>query len=122
MHGWPAMFGRKPEPDDLIVPSRGQGERLPSNRSASHMLKKFHQDCARAGIPERRQHDSRRTWLSTVLAAGANETHAKWIAHGPRPTVLGGYLSMPWSTLCAVVAGLKLPEPEKRVVRLPQRA
>ncbi len=86
------------------------------------MLKKFHQDCARAGIPERRQHDSRRTWLSTVLAAGANETHAKWIAHGPRPTVLGGYLSMPWSTLCAVVAGLKLPEPEKRVVRLPQRA
>jgi len=82
------------------------------------MLKKFHQDCKRVGIRERRQHDSRRTWMSTVLAAGANETHAKWIAHGPPPTVLGAYVSMPWSTLCAVVAGLKLPEPKKRVVQL----
>ena len=118
MHGWPAMFGRKPEPDDLIVPSRGQGERLPTNRSASHMLKKFHQDCRRVGIRERRQHDSRRTWLSVVLAAGATETHAKWIAHGPPPTVLGAYLSMPWATLCAVVSALKVPTQEKRVVRL----
>jgi integrase len=118
LRGWPAMFGRKPEPDDLIVPSRGQGERLPSNRSSSHMLKKFHQDCARVGIRQRRQHDSRRTWLTTVLAAGANETHAKWIAHGPPPTVLGAYMSMPWATLCAVVVGLKLPDAERRIVRL----
>jgi integrase len=118
LSGWPAMFDRKPEPDDLIVPSRGQGERLPSNRSSSHMLKKFHQDCQRVGIRERRQHDSRRTWLSVVLAAGANETHAKWIAHGPPPTVLGAYMSMPWSTLCAVVEGLRLPTTNGRVVQL----
>ena len=82
------------------------------------MLKKFHDDCARVGLRARRQHDSRRTWLSVVLAAGANETHAKWIAHGPPPTVLGAYMSMPWEALCAVVAGLKLPEPERRVVQL----
>jgi len=122
LRGWPAMFGRKPKPDDLIVPSRGQGERLPSNRSANHMLRKFHKDCIRVEMRERRQHDSRRTWLSTVLAAGANETHAKWIAHGPPPTVMGAYMSMPWATLCAVVDGLKLPEPERRVVQLPTSA
>lgn len=115
LEGWPALFdGKRPGPDDLIVPSRNG-----KNRSASHMLKKFHQDCARVGIPLRRQHDSRRTWLSTVLAAGANETHAKWIAHGPPPTVLGAYMSMPWSTLCAVVEGLKIPAPAGRVVQLP---
>lgn len=113
------MFDRKPEPDDLIVPSRGQGDRLSANRSANHMLKKFHQDCLRVGIRERRQHDSRRTWLTVALAAGANETHAKWVAHGPPPTVLGAYLSMPWATVCAVVDGLKLPAPDRRVVRLP---
>ena len=82
------------------------------------MLKKFHQDCKRVGIRERRQHDSRRTWLSTVLAAGANETHAKWIAHGPPPTVLGAYLSMPWSTLCAVVDELRIPPSDSRVKRI----
>jgi hypothetical protein len=79
------------------------------------MLKKFKKDSKRVGIRERRQHDSRRTWLSTVLAAGANETHAKWIAHGPPPTVLGAYMSMPWETLCAVVAVLKVPALASRV-------
>lgn len=53
-----------------------------------------------------------------VLAAGANETHAKWIAHGPPPIVLGAYMSMPWATLSAVVEGLKLPAPESRVRKL----
>jgi integrase len=120
LRGWPALFGRKPEPDDLIVPARVvTKDGLLKNRSSSHMLKKFHKDCRRTEMRERRQHDSRRTWLSTVLAAGANETHAKWIAHGPPPTVMGAYMSMPWATLCTVVAGLKLSEPKRRVVHLP---
>jgi hypothetical protein len=47
------------------------------------------------------------TGLSWVLDAGANETHAKWIAHGPPPTVLGSYTTMPWATLCKVVEALE---------------
>jgi integrase len=107
---------RAPGPDDLIIPSR-EGQ----NRSVNHMLKKFKRDLARLssteqpeGLRTRRQHDSRRTWLSTVLAAGANETHAKWIAHGPPPTVLGAYTSLPWSTICKVVDGLRLPRAGRR--------
>jgi integrase len=102
LRGWPAMFGRAAGADDLIVPSRDADNAGALHcRSANHMLKKFHQHCARVGLRPRRQHDSRRRWLSTVHAAGANETHAKWIAHGPPPTVFGAYMSMPWSTLCA---------------------
>ena len=44
--GWPAIFGREPGPDDLIIPSR-----LGKNRSANHMLKKFHQDLGAPGYP-----------------------------------------------------------------------
>ena len=44
LSGWPAMFGRTPGPDDLIIPSR-----LGKNRSSNHMLKKFHQDLERLG-------------------------------------------------------------------------
>jgi len=116
LRGWPAMFGRKPEADDLIVPaSTVASDGQLKNRNAHHMLKKFHQDCTRVGFRERRQHDSRRTWLSVVLAAGANETHAKWIAHGPPQTVMGAYMSMPWTTLCAVVRDLRLPTPSSRL-------
>lgn len=108
LSGWRAQFKRKPEPGDLIVPSR-----LGVQRSANHMLRKFHADLARLksdALPEglrlRRQHDARRTWYSSVLAAGANETHAKWTAWGPPPTLWADYTSLPWPTLCAVVDGL----------------
>src|SRR5258708_4816377 len=109
LSGWELAFGRRPNPEDLIIPSRKL-----TNRSANHMLKKFHQDLARLksdkqpeGLRLRRQHDARRTWLSMVLAAGANETHAKWIAHGPPPTVLADYTTMPWEPLCRVTDGLR---------------
>lgn len=107
LSGWTAMYGRKPTPDDLIVPSRGQGERQPTYRSANHMLKKFHKDLARLGLRLRRLHDTRRTWLSLVRGEGANETHARWIAYGPGPSVMDDYTTLPWATLCRVVDGLR---------------
>jgi hypothetical protein len=85
------------------------------------MLRKFHEDLARLkskalpeGLRERRQHDARRTWLSTVRAAGADSTHAKWIAHGPEDSVLADYTTLPWAVLCKVVEGLVLPRAAKR--------
>jgi integrase len=95
--GWKQFFGREPTPDDLVVPSRRM-----LNRSAYHMLKKFHADLKRLKLRERRQHDARRTWLSLVLADEANETFAKWIAHGPSKSVLHAYLTLPWAKLCTV--------------------
>ena len=51
--GWVEMLGREPKLEDLIVPSR-----MGCNRSVNHGLKRFHEDCARLGIRDRRQHDA----------------------------------------------------------------
>ncbi len=102
LSGWASSYGRPPGPEDLIVPDGGPAE----HRDASNSLKRFKTDLKALGLRDRRQHDARRTWLSMVLAAGANETHAKWVAHGPPPTVLADYTTLPWATLCRVVEGL----------------
>ncbi len=102
LSGWPLTYGRPLGPEDLIVPDGEPTE----HRDASNSLKRFKTDLERLGLRDRRQHDARRTWLSMVLAAGANETHAKWVAHGPPPTVLADYTTLPWATLCRVVEGL----------------
>ena len=70
------------EPDELIVPSRGQGKRAPGHRSVNHMLKKFRGDRGKLKIPERRQHDSRRTLISLARAGGANADALKVFTHG----------------------------------------
>jgi len=79
--GWPRLTGREVEPDELIVPSRGQGKREPGHRSVNHMLKKFRGDCGKLKIPERRQHDSRRTLISLARAGGANADALKVLTH-----------------------------------------
>ena len=66
--GWEEPMGRKPGPDDLIVPSR-RGQ----NRSVNHMLKRFHQDLERLELRPRRQHDARRTFISLAIADGARK-------------------------------------------------
>jgi hypothetical protein len=61
LEGWREMYGRPPGPEDLIVPSR----RL-KNRSANHMLRKFHKDLAWLKLRERRRAPAR---FSTTRAA-----------------------------------------------------
>lgn len=126
LRGWPEQYGRAPMPNDLIVPSRGGPSgtakgavvRESTNRSVNLMLRRFHADLIRLGLTavdelgdasgrQRRQHDARRTWFSNVMAAGANELHARWTAWGPKHDLWAEYTSLPWPTLCAVVDGLE---------------
>lgn len=101
--GFRRLFGRDPEPDDLIVPSR-----LGKNRSVNHALKKFHEDLRRLDIRVRRQHDSRRTFRTIALDDGANEARVPWITHG-RPSGIGGqYDEPPWAVLCEVVLAMRI--------------
>ena len=107
------MFNeKKPLPDDLIVPSR-----FGKNRSANHMLKRFHEDCARLtsatqpeGLRVRRQHDSRRTFVSLALANGADRESVKWIAHGRPTDVLGMYTESDWRRLCDAMLCVRVRE------------
>jgi integrase len=101
--GWVELRGRKPEPDDLVCPSR-RG----ACRSVNHGRKKLSQDLERLGLRDRRQHDLRRTFVSLCRAGGADEGLLKWITHGPPATVLDSYTTLPWPTLCAQLHGLHL--------------
>jgi integrase len=97
--GFERWFGRKPTPDDRLVPSR-----LGSTRSVSHMLKKFHRDLDALGLRRRRQHDARRTFVSVARGAGARPDILKWVTHGPPASVMDAYTELPWATLCEAVA------------------
>jgi integrase len=104
LSGWPAMFGRTPGPDDLIIPSR-----LGKNRSANHMLKKFHQDLERLGIRARRQHDLRRTFISLCLGDGGRSDILRWVTHSrPRTATIDDYTTLVRNPLCEEVAKLRI--------------
>jgi integrase len=101
--GWERMAGRSPEPHDLIVPSR-RGV----HRNVNHMLKRFHQDLERLGLRRRRQHDLRRTFISLCRADGARMEILRWVTHGPSADIMDDYTSLPWESLCAEVAKLRI--------------
>jgi integrase len=104
LSGWPAMFGRSPGRDDLIIPSR-----LGKNRSANHMLKKFHQDVERLGIRTRRQHDLRRTFISLCLGDGGRSDILRWVTHSrPKTATIDDYTALVWNPLCEEVAKLRI--------------
>src|SRR5205823_5423068 len=81
--GWATLMGRTAEAGDLIVPSRAK-----DHRSANHMLKRFHEDCTRVEVPNRRQHDARRTFISLARAGGANADTLKAVTHGRSQEIL----------------------------------
>jgi integrase len=109
--GYERMFGRTPQPDDLIVPSR-EGR----HRNANHMLKRFHEDLGRLGLRKRRQHDLRRTFISLAQADGARKDVLRWITHGPTGDIMDTYTTLPWPTLCEAVSSLRIYVREGQVI------
>ncbi len=73
LEGFEHYMGRKPTPDDLIMPSRHKRP-----RNANHMLRRFHEDLERIGLRARRQHDARRTFISIARADGARPDILRW--------------------------------------------
>jgi integrase len=99
---WPAMFGREPGPDDLLIPSR-RGR----HRSRHHSLSKFHEDLQRLALRRRRQHDLRRTFVSLARADGARADVLLGVTHGTRGNnLMDMYTTLPWASFCAEVAKL----------------
>jgi integrase len=101
---WPAMFGRTPGPDDLLIPSR-RGH----HRSRHHSLVKFHEDLQQLALRRRRQHDLRRTFVSLARADGARADVLLGVTHGSNASnLMDLYTTLPWAAVCAEVAKLKL--------------
>lgn len=117
LRGWQAMMGRPPRPDDLLIPSR-EGR----NRNSNHMKRRFDQDLTRIGLRPRRQHDSRRTFISLAIADGGRPEILKWVTHGPPEGIMSVYTTLPWETLCEDVKKLRIAVREGVVVPIAKRA
>jgi integrase len=105
--GCTEILGRTPEPDDLLIPSREQ-----EMRSRHNTRNKLLEDLERLGLPSRRGHDLRRTFITLARADGARAELLEMISHAPRGNIINIYTSMPWANLCAEVAKLNIVLPQ----------
>lgn len=102
--GFPKMFGRHPEPEDFIVPSR-----LGRCRTLKHGARRLNEDCARVGIAWKdATHVARRTFITLAMAGGAGEAWVKRITHNANGDVLTGYQVDHWGAMCAAVLCVKV--------------
>jgi integrase len=96
--GWKARHGRSPDPGDLIIPTINL-----THRDSRKALEDFYEDLERLGLRKRRHYDSRRTFISLAMSAGAPKDLVLQITH-PRPAdVLDLYFTPTWEALCGVV-------------------
>ena len=118
LSGWEQMMGRKPNAEDLLIPSR-----LGEHRSVNHSLKRFHEDCDRIELRRRRQHDLRRSFITLARTDGARRDVLEVITHGPRGNIVDIYTSLPWPLLCEEVAKLQVRlAPTGQILQLPKAA
>ena len=101
--GFPALMGRAPKPDDLIVPSREE-----VMRTRSHGRNKLLDDMERLSLRHRRLHDSRRTFITLARVDGARKDVLEQITHATRGNIMDLYTTLPWPTLCEAVQCLKI--------------
>lgn len=121
LSGWPAMMGRQPTPEDLIVPmpapTKGKGYRAPlgSMRTNSITFKALRQDLQALGFRHRRGHDLRRTFITWAQEDGASQIILEQCTHTPKKAkAIGGYTTYTWPVRSREVAKLKISRNGKR--------
>ena len=115
--GWPAMIGRRPGPDDVLIPTRNGTHRdvstgwkqLNGERDKDGKLLQLG-DLERIGLRRRRQHDTRRTFITLCRRDGADKTLLGLVSHGPGKDMVDVYTEMSalWEPLCAEVSKLRI--------------
>jgi integrase len=116
LQGWPAMMGRRPASDDLVVPlpvtARRAAEAMRTKGLTYRRLAGRDEEHGGhlqvLGFRHRRVHDLRRTGISLAGSDGALDTILRWGTHAPPRTVMGLYTTMEWAAVCREVAKLQL--------------
>ena len=101
--GWEAKFGRKPTPNDLLIPTEDHRVRKPQDS-----LKKFHQDLTKIGLRARRGHDLRRTFVTLIRVDGGRSEVLRPITHPGEKDIIGLYTTFPWPVVCEELAKLRV--------------
>lgn len=105
LSGWQRLMGRTPKDDDLIVPTNIGGIRHDSN-----VRKQLWYDSLKVGVPRRRLHGTRHTFISLGIDDGARPDIFERLTHPP-PTkkAFDKYRHRgTWSSLCAEVMKLDI--------------
>lgn len=107
------------QPDDLIVP-----DVYGHNQRQQIVYKQWRRDLKIVGLRHRRIHDTRRSFITWALAAGAQRDTLRWVTHGRDwKDIIDLYSQPEWGTACKEVAKFSIPAPAKvlPIVSLPSR-
>jgi len=116
MDGWPSMMGRRPEPNDLVIPmppeDAARHRTAPTSegmRGKTYAFKRLRDDLVTLGLRHRRGHDLRRTLISLARTDGARKDILELCTHTPKKgSAIDLYTTFPWESLCEEVAKLKI--------------
>jgi integrase len=125
LRGWPAMMGRPPTSEDLLIPAAGARRVvLGSLRNRNTWSHQTRRDLLTLGLRHRRGYDLRRTFISLSRTDGARADLLKLVTHGsdgPR-NMMDLYSTFDWPVLCAEVVKLKVQLAERGKVIALRRA
>lgn len=117
---WPALFGRPPEPTDLIFP------RLPDDppsrhgnvRDKNYERRRRDADLERLGLRNRRGHDLRASFITHALDDGADRAVLERLTHpsSAKASAFDGYRRIEWGEACRAVGALRVEVPADAVV------
>lgn len=117
---WERIYGRKPEPDDLIVPTRNM-----TTIDATDAGKAFKADLALLGMRvdagehrDRGGHDLRAWFITTCQEHGAHRDLLRVVTHPGKGDVVDGYTRATWGALCGEVAKLRVSTLDGEVLPL----
>jgi integrase len=99
---WEALVGRKPGPDDFIVPNLDG-----SHLTRSQVYKALFRACSVTGIRWRTVHSTRHTMITLCRRGGADQSALERVTHNSRGGIVDGYTRQDWQPLCVAVECLR---------------
>lgn len=106
---WAAIYDKRPEREDWLVPSKAKGPWSLRIRRHERIYKDFRRDLKTIGLRKRRLHDLRRSFISFCLEDGVNPSILKRFTHLPNQTnMLDVYSSFSWVRVCYEILKLNL--------------
>ncbi|MCK6550513.1 tyrosine-type recombinase/integrase [Myxococcota bacterium] len=122
--GWPRRYGRRATPTDLLFPADPSDDRraevpdLEARRQDDRaVLVRLHANLARVGLPKRRQHAFRHTFVSLLVNAGVPTDVAEQFTHPAPCATVEIYAHFSYRTLHEAVRRipLRLREPTEQL-------
>jgi integrase len=105
--GFELYTGRKPTPDDFIVPNCSARARVP-NHTRSSYYKQFVKHAEAAGVRPRSLHATRHSFITHCRRGGAREDVLERVTHNAAGKMIDRYTHFDFAPLCEAVLCLSL--------------